>query len=264
MLKLLGCEFAKLKRRPLTYISLLLSILMPLADVLFLWDAQTSVEAVNGLMSSLFQTSAYMLLMPFLVILAANLLFTELDNDTLKNLLTIPVNRARLVISKLLVMLLIAIGFMAVGGLANLLILLVQGWQPIGFWKLFLVGLEVGVMMWVGALPCVLLVVFLNRNYIVSVVITFFYTIVNFLLSINDLFIMQPFGFNPGTLLPGPLTMRWFFQFYDHSNPGTELAALLERISPYFLSGFQVFSVILGETAVFLTLIVLAYRRQEA
>lgn len=264
MLKLLGCEFAKLKRKPLVYISLLLSVLMPLADALFLSDAHSSVEAVNGLMSSLFQASAYMLLMPFLVILAANLLFTELDNDTLKNLLTIPVKRTFLVLSKLLMVLLFAIGFMAVGGLANLLILLLQGWQPIGFWKLFLVGLEEGVMMWVGALPCVLLVVFLNKNYIVSVVITFFYTIVNYLLSMNELFIMQPFGFNPGTLLPGPLAMRWIFQFYDHTDPGAELTALLERISPYFLSGFQMISIVLGEAVVFLTLIALAYRRQEA
>lgn len=264
MLRLLGCEFAKLKRKPLVFISLLLSVLMPLADVLFLSDAKTSVEAVNSLMSSLFQMSAYMLLMPFLVILAANLLFMELDNDALKNLLTIPVNRTFLVVSKLLVLLLFAIGFMALGGLASLVILLLQGWEPIGFWRLFLVGLEVGIIMWAGALPCILLVVALNKSYIVSVVITFFYTIVNYILSMNDAFIMQPFGLNPGTLLPGPLGMRWYFQFYDHSNPGAELAALLERISPYFLSSGQVFGIVLGESAVFLTLIALTFRRREA
>ena len=35
-------------------------------------------------------------------------------------------------------------------------------------------------MMWAGALPCILLVVLLNRSYIVSVIITFFYTSVNY------------------------------------------------------------------------------------
>ena len=81
---------------------------------------------------------------------------------------------------------------------------LVQGWEPVGFWTLFWVGLEEGVIMWAGALPCILLVVLLNKNYIVSVVITFFYTIVNYIFSMNDLFLTQPFGLNIGTLLPGP------------------------------------------------------------
>ena len=65
---------------------------MPLAYAFFLADVNTDVDAVNGVMSSLFQLSAYLLLMPLLVILASNLLFEELDNDTLKNLVTIPVN----------------------------------------------------------------------------------------------------------------------------------------------------------------------------
>lgn len=53
----------------------------------FFADVNTNVDAVNGMMSSLFQLSAYLLLMP-LVILASNLLFEELNNDTLKNLVT--------------------------------------------------------------------------------------------------------------------------------------------------------------------------------
>ena len=106
MLKLIKCEFLKLKRKPLVLISLLLSVFMPLAYAFFLADVNTDVDAVNGVMSSLFQLSAYLLLMPLLVILASNLLFEELDNDTLKNLVTIPVNRTKLVLSKMMVLLL--------------------------------------------------------------------------------------------------------------------------------------------------------------
>ena len=168
---------------------------MPLAYAFFLADVNTDVDAVNGVMSSLFQLSAYLLLMPLLVILASNLLFEELDNDTLKNLVTVPVNRTKLVLSKMLVLLLFAVGFMAVGGLVNLVVLLFQGWEPVGFWTLFGVGIEEGLIMWVVALPCILLVVLLNKNYIVSVVITFFYTIANSILSTNDMFLTQPFGF---------------------------------------------------------------------
>ena len=43
----------------------------------------------------------------------------------------------------------------------------------------------------------------------------------------------------------------------------TDLVELLERISPYFLGRAQVFSVIVVEAIVFLTLIAMAFRRQE-
>ena len=212
MLKLIKCEFLKLKRKPLVFISVFLSALLPLAYAIFLADANTDVDATNNMMSGLFQLSAYLLLMPLLVILASNLLFEELDNDTLKNLVTIPVNRTKLVLSKMLVLLLFAIGFMAVGALVILAALLIQGWNPVGFWKLFQVGIGEGVIMWVGALPCILIVVLLDKNYIVSVVITFFYTILNYLLTNNDAFLTQPFGLNAGTLLPSP------WRFAGHSS----------------------------------------------
>ena len=141
MLKLIKCEFLKLKRKPLVFISVFLSTLLPLAYAIFLADANTDVDATNNMMSGLFQLSAYLLLMPLLVILASNLLFEELDNDTLKNLVTIPVNRTKLVLSKMMVLLIFAIGFMAVGALVNLAVLLIQGWNPVGFWKLFQVGI---------------------------------------------------------------------------------------------------------------------------
>lgn len=131
------------------------------------------------------------------------------------------------------------------------------------FLSLFWVGLEEGIIMWVGALPCILLVILLNKNYIVSVIITFFYTIVNYLLSMNDFFLTQPFGFNAGTLLPGPLAFRWTFQFYDQSQTSAQLADLLERVSPYYMNQTQVFGVIFVEGALFLILIALIYRRQE-
>ena len=93
--------------------------------------------------------------------------------------------------------------------------------------------------------------------------ITFFYTIANSILSTNDMFLTQPFGLNIGTLFPGPLAFRWTFQFYDQSQTSAELADLLERVSPYFLNGVQVFGVIIVEAIVFLALIAFVYRRQE-
>lgn len=263
MLNMMRCEFAKMRRKPLIFASVLLSVLIPLAYAVMLADPKTSAEAVEGMMSCLFQVSAYLLLMPLVVILASNLLFEEQDNDTLKNLLTIPVSKSMLAITKMLVLFLFSVLFMVVGSLLSLLILLIQGWEPVGFARLFFVGIGESIIMWVGVMPCILLLVALNKSYIISVIITFFYTMVNYLLATNDTFLMQPFGLNLGTLLPGPLSFRWIYQFYDMSHPSPELAMLLERISPYFVNHIQVFGIIILEGVVFLTLIAVVYRRQK-
>lgn len=266
MPELIFCEFDKLRRRPLFFAAAALSILIPLAGTLFLPEFRSfdsAEEAMDALMSSLFQLSAYTLLMPSVAILAAGLFFEEQDNDTLKNLLTVPVGKPALALVKMLMLLFFSIAFMASGGLACLIILLLQGWTPAGFGKLFFVGLGDGILMWAGSLPCVLLVIALNKSYIISVIITFFYTIVNYLLAFHEGFLTQPYGMNPGTLLPGPLSCRWFFQFLDAKAPGTETAKLMERMSPYFTTTAQTFLVAGAETAVFLTLIALVYRRQD-
>ena len=77
MLNLLRCEFAKLRRKPLFFAAAAVSALIPLGCALFLPDFQeftSGAEAVDGMMSTLFQMSAYLLLMPALVVLASNLL----------------------------------------------------------------------------------------------------------------------------------------------------------------------------------------------
>ena len=73
--------------------------------------------------------------------------------------------------------------------------------------------------MWVGALPCILLVVLLNKNYIVSVVITFFYTIANYILSMNDMFLTQPFGLNIGTCSRDRWPSAGHFNFMTKARP---------------------------------------------
>ncbi len=262
MLKLVFCELMKLKRQPLFYISMLLSFAMPLAFEIF-FPSSASENAMEAMMSVLYQLGAPLLLMPLIVVLSSNMLFVEQDHLTLKNLMTVPVGRGALVFSKMLLLLLFSVGFMACGGLLSFAFVCLVGRELTGFLSLFAVALGEGVLMWVGALPCVLLVVLMNRSYIVSVIVTFVYTAVNYILSTADALLMQPFGLNPGTLLPGPLLTRWMFQYLDHSNPSVELATLLDRISPYFMSNAQAFGVAAAEAVVLLALIAWVYGRQD-
>ena len=206
LLLYIRCEAAKLRRKPLFGVLAASSVLLPLAFAFFLSDPPDSRTAVIQTMASLIQLSAYVVLIPAVAVLAANLLFEEQDNDTLKNLLCVPVSKARLAVAKLLMLLGFAVVFMAVGALVMLAVLLAQGWQPVGYWPLFAVCLGQGVFMWAGALPCVLLMVVLNKSYLLSVLIAFFYTIVNYLVptALPGLTAV-PLGLNAGTLLPGAL-----------------------------------------------------------
>ena len=139
LLKLLWCEFAKLRRKPLFFAAAAVSALIPLGCALFLPDFQeftSGAEAVDGMMSTLFQMSAYLLLMPALVVLASNLLFEEQDNDTLKNLMTVPVSKPTLALAKMALLFLFSIAFMAVGGL----VILLSGNNPIQGYAIIVEG----------------------------------------------------------------------------------------------------------------------------
>ena len=163
-----------------------------------------------------------------------------------------------------MLLLLFSVLFMAVGGLLCLIILLLQGFAPVGILKLFGVGLLESVLMWTGALPCILLVTALNKSYIISVIITFFYTISNYLIAQTDFFLTQPFGLNPGTLLPGPLTLPVALPVLFSKRSKCGACRSLDRLSPYFLTTAQAFLVALPEAVLCCTLIAAVYRRQKS
>lgn len=123
LLLYIRCEAAKLRRKPLFAVLAASSVLLPLAFAFFLSDPPDSRTAVIQTMASLIQFSAYVVLIPAVAVLAANLLFEEQDNDTLKNLLCVPVSKARLAVAKLLMLLGFAVVFMAVGALVVLAVL---------------------------------------------------------------------------------------------------------------------------------------------
>ena len=107
MLNLLLCECAKLRRRPLFFLAAAISGLIPLGCALFLPDFRNisdGAEAVEAVMSALFQLSASLLLLPALGVIGSVLFFQEEESDTLKNLLTVPVTKSALAFAKLAVL----------------------------------------------------------------------------------------------------------------------------------------------------------------
>ena len=257
MLNMIVCEFGKLKRKKLFRIAFLTTFVMPLLYFLILDD--TTLE---NMMSVVKTDNAFLLLIPFSVVLAANLFFEEHDCDTLKNLMCIPVTKGRLTLAKLFVILIFDIGYELAGGISAVLLTAISGESLEGLWLEIFLAAGSGILIWAAAMPCILFVVWCNRSYIISVIIAFAYTVINYILHVNDSFIMVPIGFNIPTL-PVPMISRWLYQYHSLEDAGQETIDFYNRFRPYFVSTPVIFAVLLGEAAVCVMLMIKVYRKQS-
>lgn len=258
MLRLLLCEIRKLRRKKMFQLAFLTTFVMPL-----LYSALLRYGDLDDRMSVVREESGFLLLIPLSVVIAANLFFEEQDNDTLKNLLCIPVSKERLAAAKLILLLIFNVLYQLAGGLFTLLLAALGGLPLAGWRTQLLLTLGTGVLLWAAAMPCLLVVVWCNRSYIISVIIAFAYTTLNYILHISDAFVMVPLGLNAATFLPVPMIFRWLYQYHSLADAGQMSIEFYHRFSPYFVSTPVVFAVLLGEAALCAGLLMAVYCRQQ-
>lgn len=257
MLKLVICEFAKLKRRRLFKVALLTSVLFP-----SFYSALVSMDNLGEIAGTAREDGGFLLLIPILVIMAASLFFEEHDYDTLKNLVCVPVSKSHIVMAKIFVLLLFSVVYELAGYVFSILLAVIQG-VPTDEWALQLfLTFCTGILLWAAALPCMILVVWCNKSYIISVIIAFFYTLLGYALHFSDRILMKPLGLNVNTLLPVPVIFRWLYQFKIPN--GEIMADFYRRFSPYFISTPAVFMLLLSEAAVCILLVIKVYQKQES
>ena len=257
MLDLIKCEFWKLKRKGLFKIVLFTTVLFPVFNIMLL-----SEGSLADVMSSVREESGFLLLIPILVIIAANLFFEEHDNDTLKNLLCVPISTSHLVIAKVTVLFLFSVAYELLGFCVGILIAFAQG-IPLNGWALQLfLTFCTGILLWAAALPCIILVVWCNKSYIISVIIAFFYTLLGFALHLSDAIMMKPLGLNISTFIPVPMVFRWLYQFKVPE--GKIMTDFYNRLSPYFVSTPIIFAILIAEAIVCIILVTRVYQKQEA
>lgn len=257
MLKLIRTEFWKLRRKRLFQIAFLTTFIMPVFYAMIIEDAN-----LDNLMSVVQEENGFLLLIPLSVILAAHLFFEEQDHDTLKNLLCVPVGKGRLAAAKLLVVLFFDIAYELAGFGVALGMAVLSGAPFQGLLREFFLTLGCGVLLWAAALPCLVLVVWCNRSYIISVLIAFAYTVLGYILHISGAAIMVPLGCNVPSLLPVPVIFRWLYQFHSLEGAGEMTAAFYEKFRPYFVPTPAVFGILLAEAALCTVLMVRIYERQ--
>lgn len=210
MLKRIRCEFWKLKRKKFIPLVVLAAFLFPV-PLTYLMTTPSMLarytdraDAFDGLFNMVLGYGIQFLLPCILGVIAAMLFFMERDNDTFKNLRTIPVTATQMIVAKILVLFIFGIIFCV----ASAGVTIVCGAATLEVnglaYKLWL-SVETGILITAGTLPLVVLVVFFSKTYVFSVLLCVFYSVLN--LSATSLFDTLPKAVL--WLLPTPLTTFW-------------------------------------------------------
>ncbi len=257
MLRLIFCEFWKLKRRKLLFFAYLTSVALPALFALILPE-----KSMANFMSITRQENGFLLLIPLTVVIAANLFFQEQDLDTLKNLLCIPVTRAQLAVAKAFVLLAFDVAYELAGYAVGLLMAAACGASLEGWGQQLFLNVCAGVLLWAAALPGALLAVWFNKSYIISVILAFGYAILGYIMQISDACLRAPLGLNVQTFLPVPLMFRWLYQ-YNAFEAGSMVAEFYEGFRPYFVSTPTIFAILMGEAVICVAAMIKVYQRQS-
>ncbi|MDE7327273.1 MAG: ABC transporter permease [Lachnospiraceae bacterium] len=210
MLKLVICEFAKLKRKRFILLVILSAFIFPVPLTIMMTTPQmaekfeSDVEAFNGCFQFIMGYGVELLLPCIIGVIAAMLFFMERDNDTFKNLRTIPVTSTQMIIAKIIVLFSMGTVFSLSSAFAAVicggLISEVNG----VLYKLFL-ALQMGIFVTAGTLPLIILVVFFSKTYIFSILLCVFYSVLS--LTAESCFEVLPK--TVCWLMPIPLMTLW-------------------------------------------------------
>ena len=210
MLKLVRCEFSKLKRKKFILLVVLSAFLFPVPLTALMTMPQTAgqydskIDIFNDYFQFVMGYGVGLLLPCMIGVIAAMLFFMERDNDTFKNLRTIPVTSTQMILAKIIVLFFFGIIFSLTSAFIGILCGGVIAEVNSIVYRLFF-ALEMGIFITAGTLPLVVLVVFFSKTYVFSVLLCVFY-------SVLSLTAESSFGALPKLmcwLMPIPLTTLW-------------------------------------------------------
>lgn len=252
MLDLVVCEFSKIKRQKFILFSIIGACLFPIPATVLAAKDKLPFEQLFKLVINF----GYFLLLPIVLsIVASQLFFMERDNDVLKNLTTIPVPKGKLACAKLAVLLIIALLYSIAGLGATIIGGLLIGTVD-GIIVKLAMSITFGAMFFVAVLPVVVLIVYFNRSYIFSIILSFAYAVFNFGLALNIV------NFKPNNplinVLPAPIIMRWWMSSWN--NPTGKYTALRQ---PYLLSVSTCTRVLFLIAIIAILMISMIYKKQE-
>ena len=160
MLKLVICEFAKLKRKKFIPLVILSAFLFPVPLTVLITMPQmiercdSKVQMFNEYFHFVMGYGIQLLLPCVLGVIAAMLFFMERDNDTFKSLRTIPVTSTQMIYAKIIALFFFGIIFSLTSALIAILFsVLIAEVNNIAY-SLF-IAVEMGIFITAGTLPLI-------------------------------------------------------------------------------------------------------------
>ena len=237
MLNLVKCEFQKLKRKRFIQFTIAAACLFPIPLIVAMAkDGQTFIQLFRAVV--LFADTLF--LPCVLGIIAAILFSMEQDNDTMKNLLTVPVSKTNIFLTKLTVLFFLSLTYALSAYGASLIGGLIIG-QVSNVLFLFLVSMGLGIIV------C-------NKSNVFSIIVAFIYAVLGFAL-------VQTIGRGSAldmltSVLPICITGKWYFGIVP-------VEQALSYILPYTLTTPVAAGLLAMYGIAFILLSLFRYKRAE-
>ena len=261
MLKLIKCEFWKLKRKHFVSFVVFAALLFPIPFTALVLAGSvgnfTGFDAVFGLLVTLGEP----VMLPIVLgIVAAMLFFMERDNDTLKNLHTIPVFPVKIASAKIAVLFILGLIYSLATLLSSIAGGLMAGSELVNIGEKIWISVVTSVLYTASTLPVVIIIVGLNRSYIFSIILTFFYTMFDYMLAYGGQFASEePAMKLISNIFPAPTIYRWqAAQFVSPDSPAYSV------IEPYFLPLWMVVLIVFIIGAISYLAIIKIYSKHES
>ncbi len=261
MLRLIQCEFWKLKRKKFILFVIFAALLFPIPfTALVLGGGIGGMDAFDGLYEMLLCIGEPIMLPCILGIIAAILFFMERDNGTLKNTKTVPVPVWKIASAKIAVLYTLGLVYACATMISSMVGGLLAGSNLGDIGGKVWISVVTALLYTTSILPVVIVIVGLNRSYIFSIIFTFFYTMFGFMLGFTGLFTSSdPVLKLLTNIIPAPIIYRW--QASQMVELGTDAYSVWESyFLPLWLVALTVF--IIG--ALSYLAIIKIYQRKES
>ncbi len=190
MLDLIQTEFLKLRRKRLIWLMLLATFIMPFfATLYFRYLGKTDVSPMDFFRWSAFGYTLFIILPFVLGMFCIMLMHNEKQNDILKQLWIVPVNKVGYFFSKFFVIMVYSILFMLINAIVSALFSVISGcvaYSLESILYLFEKCLEIGLLTSLAMLP-ILSIAAIAKGYILPICVTLIYAFSGFILmGINE------------------------------------------------------------------------------
>lgn len=179
LLNLVQTEFLKLRRRKFIWFMLFAALFMPFVGIFYFGTSRaTEINPLQFYKWTSFSYTPWIILPLVLGMLCTMLMYDEIQNDMLKQLWIIPVNRMGYFFSKFVVVLFYSICFMLLNAVSSIFIGVVPGIiaftsDSVSF--LVIKCFEIGLLTPIAMIP-ILAIATSQGGYILSVCVTIIYT----------------------------------------------------------------------------------------